>query len=309
MKEKLVLKSELMSGILHEYDSNCDLYKEFTQKIESLIKDLLQMKGLRVHSIASRFKNRESLIEKLSVPGKHYRKFTDITDISGIRIITYFYDEVDSVASLITSEFNIDYANSIDKRALLDPDRFGYSSLHYIARLSPKRKRLTEYKRFTKCFFEIQIRSILQHTWAEIEHDLGYKSKIAVPKELQRRFYQLAGLLELADQDFIQLRDKLSEYQLSVNSQMEEHPELITIDKDSLTFYIRQSEILARLEHNIELECNIYLSGIDTSTTLLLRLHAAGFTTIKDINDSLIELQTLILHFVLYKKLVNLCLL
>lgn len=62
---------------------------------------------------------------------------SDIKDISGIRIITFFPDDVDAVAKLIQKEFAIDYSQSVDKRILLDPDRFGYLSLHYVAKLTP----------------------------------------------------------------------------------------------------------------------------------------------------------------------------
>ena len=46
---------------------------------------------------------------------------------------------------------------------------------------------------------EIQIRTVMQHAWAEIEHDLGYKSKEDIPDKYRRQFSILAGLIELAD--------------------------------------------------------------------------------------------------------------
>ena len=58
---------------------------------------------------------------------------------------------------------------------------------------------------------EVQVRTILQHAWAEIEHDIQYKSTIAIPNTIRRRFMALAGLLEIADREFqaIQNEDKL----------------------------------------------------------------------------------------------------
>jgi hypothetical protein len=60
--------------------------------------------------------------------------------------------------------------------------------------------------------FEIQMRSSLQHTWAEIEHDLGYKSMYEVPREVRREFSRIAGLLELADESFVRIRSKIADY-------------------------------------------------------------------------------------------------
>ena len=55
------------------------------------------------------------------------------------------------------------------------------------------------------------MRTVLQHAWAEFEHDIRYKG--TVPEEhardFDRRFTLAAGLLELADQEFTTIRDRL----------------------------------------------------------------------------------------------------
>ena len=53
---------------------------------------------------------------------------------------------------------------------------------------------------------EIQVSTILQDAWAEIEHDIVYKSPEDIPFRLRRRFACLAGLLEIADREFESLR-------------------------------------------------------------------------------------------------------
>jgi putative GTP pyrophosphokinase len=198
--------------ILKEYDKKQDLYGEFTATIEKLLLDLLNRYQIRVLSVTSRIKTRESLENKINIESRKYLNLDKVTDICGLRIITYYPDEIDSVCSLITNEFYIDLKNSVDKRALLDPDRFGYLSVHYIVKLNNDRLHLTEYRKFADFKAEIQVRSILQHAWAEIEHDLGYKKKNAIPAPIRRRFSRLAGLLELADNEFVHIRNELSDY-------------------------------------------------------------------------------------------------
>lgn len=73
-----------------------------------------------------------SLFEKLNRPGKAYQELGDVTDLVGLRIITYLPEDVDGVAQIIEDEFAIDRVNSIDKRLTSDPDRFGYASLHKV---------------------------------------------------------------------------------------------------------------------------------------------------------------------------------
>jgi len=160
------MKQDALTVILEEYDQQCALHTEFTKKTKELVEDLLRENNARVHSITCRVKDRDDLKTKVERSEERYRKLSDITDIAGIRIITYFADDVDVIADIIQKEFNINYMNSVDKRTVLDPDRFGYLSLHYVAKLPATRLKLTEYHRFSDCKVEIQIRSILQHTWA-----------------------------------------------------------------------------------------------------------------------------------------------
>ena len=161
-----------MNSILKEYDNKREILENLDKSLETLINSLLKQKGIKAHQIQTRVKNRDSLEKKILAKQK-YEFLDDITDIVGIRIITYFEDEVDKVAKVVEEEFDIDRENSVDKREI-DTDRFGYRSLYYVASLKKSRTILSEYSDFETFKFEFQIRSILQHSWAEIEHDLGY---------------------------------------------------------------------------------------------------------------------------------------
>jgi putative GTP pyrophosphokinase len=183
------------------YDSAIIPIYSFGPIAEDLIRRLLKDR-VQFHSISHRIKSKPSTRQKLITGASKYTGIQALTDLLGVRIITYYSDEVDAVATIVEKEFSVDKKNSVDKRALLDPDRFGYLSLHYIVQLRKDRSQLAEYASFSELKFEIQIRSILQHAWAEIEHDLGYKSEAAIPRDIQRRFSRLAGLLEVADDEF-----------------------------------------------------------------------------------------------------------
>jgi putative GTP pyrophosphokinase len=289
---------DALTAIMREYDQQCAFYTDFTAKIEKLVIDLLEENSLRVHSITSRVKNKTSLRAKLDRSEQKYTKLNDVTDIAGIRIITFFADEVDKVAGIIQREFDIDQEHSVDKRALLDPDRFGYLSLHYVAKLPAARLQLTEYRRFSNCKVEIQIRSILQHTWAEIEHDLGYKSKQAVPKELRRRFFQLAGLLELADNEFEQIRDGLREYEAAVPQRITNAPALVSIDKASLWAFVKQSSLVHKIDRKIaSVSESQVVEDEEYVTRDVDKLHYVGLETIADIDISLRKYEDSVVAF------------
>src|SRR5260370_1891854 len=111
----------------------------FCKALHSLIEEMLRIDGIRVHSVTARVKKREKLRQKLQRPNKNYETLAQITDQIGIRIITYYEDEVDQVASTLRREFLIDEKNSIDKRLQDDPEKFTYSSLHFVCLLSQLR--------------------------------------------------------------------------------------------------------------------------------------------------------------------------
>jgi putative GTP pyrophosphokinase len=237
-----------------EFDLNYDAavagMELFGSTLERLIESLLDAEEIHVHSVTSRVKKRASVSRKLQRSSPE-RSIDTLTDLLGIRIITYFRDEVDSVARVIDREFSVDPDNSVDKRAVLAPDRFGYLSLHYVCQVGASRARLPEYHTYENIRFEIQIRSILQHAWAEIEHDLGYKSEVAVPRLIRRRFSRLAGLLELADEEFLAIRAELASRQRSADAEISRGNLDIEIDLTTLTSFAESDSGIAELDEFI----------------------------------------------------------
>jgi len=197
------------------YKNNRERYKELANNVENIIKEMLIEKDIYYHSIASRAKQVDSFQRKAKRE-KYTEPLKEITDLAGIRIITLFEKDVYEISDLIKEVFIIDYENSEDKADLLDADKMGYKSVHYIANVTKELVDAELYEQFKDLKFEIQIRSILQHAWAEIEHDRNYKLKGNLPKHLQRRFYALSGMLEMADREFNLLAEEVDEYKKKV---------------------------------------------------------------------------------------------
>jgi ppGpp synthetase/RelA/SpoT-type nucleotidyltranferase len=239
------------NGMVVEYRGKLPLYHDFAARCKELLEQLLQAEGIRVHSVTCRAKSCESLADKLSREEKQYQALSEVTDLAGIRIITYFADDVDPVGTMVEREFAVIPEHSIDKGKALDPDRFGYLSLHYVCTLADKRARLTEYAAYKECVCEIQVRSILQHAWAEIEHDLGYKAVQGIPRLMRRRFSRLAGLLEVADDEFMRIRDELEAYATDVKRDIREKPGEVLLDKVSLAAFVQQDDTVRRVDQEI----------------------------------------------------------
>lgn len=173
----------------------------------------LQEKGIYVTAMEYRVKKEKSLIGKLELKGGKYRDIGDITDLVGMRVITFYTDDVDKVAAIVKNIFDIDWKESVDKRRQHSLNSFGYNSLHYICRLPQDQ---VDDPRLATIPFEMQMRTALQHVWSTIEHDTGYKSNVPILPEHRRQFSRLAGMLELIDDEFSRLRKVLAEHQRQV---------------------------------------------------------------------------------------------
>lgn len=164
---------------------------------------LLDDNEIEYLSVNCRIKEFESFFEKIDRK-KYNHPFEDTNDICGLRIICYYPSDLDKIAQIINDEFNV--IESIDKGVLLDPDRFGYISLHFVVKIRDEWTITPQYKDLNNLKVEIQVRTILMHAWADIEHKFAYKKKEHVPNQFKRELYRLSALFEIADQKFDSLR-------------------------------------------------------------------------------------------------------
>ena len=211
-------------AILEEYRENLPEFKKAAEKVHGILKKVFDKAGLVVASIEYRVKTEQSLAGKLELKGAKYATLKDITDIVGVRVITFYSDDVDKVASAVDRLFEVDWENSVDKRKAHEIDSFGYMSLHYICSIEGFPYR-----------FEIQMRTVLQHAWANMNHDIGYKTGVEIPREYLRNINRLAGMLELADEQFSQIRNEITDFRRRVQG-LVASGDLTEVPLDSETF-------------------------------------------------------------------------
>ena len=215
--------------IMDEYREALPVLKTMKDAVLAGLHKALERSGLVVTAVEARVKTEGSLADKLVRKGNKYATLSDITDLVGARIITYYTDDVDRIASMAEKLFEIDWANSVDKRKLHQLDSFGYNSLHYICRLPDYDFR-----------FELQLRTTLQHAWAAINHDTGYKSGIEIPQEYMRRMNRLAGMLEMADDEFSRIRTELTDYRRRVQTLVQNGKlDDVLLDGDTFRSYLQ----------------------------------------------------------------------
>ena len=198
--------------------------REATDRFVALVTTLLDDGGINYLSVTGRAKSVASFAAKADRTVDGTRLYADpleeITDQIGVRVITYLRSDVAAVADVLGDQLRV-----LDDRDLgqetASEGRFGYASRHLLVALdtaagvAPADDALPERRA------QVQVRTVLQHAWAEFEHAIRYKGTIPaedVP-DLDRRFTLAAGLLELADREFSLISDRL---QASVRDQKPE---------------------------------------------------------------------------------------
>jgi ppGpp synthetase/RelA/SpoT-type nucleotidyltranferase len=197
------------AALLETWRQELPQLEQLEEQASAMLEEALREQNIQLNTFQHRIKTEESLTGKLEKKGYKYQTIYDITDLVGIRVVTYYTDDVDKVAVVAKKIFDIDWKNSVDKRKH-QLNSFGYLSLHYICYLKKGPLR--------KIPFEIQMRTALQHVWSAIEHDIGYKGAVKLPPEFVRQFSRLAGMLEMADDEFSRLRTTMTEYRRQVQS-------------------------------------------------------------------------------------------
>lgn len=198
----------MKNEVVDWYIKNRPVYKQLANKVEILLSEMFESKGVSYHMITSRAKTVESLQGKIA-GGKYENPVEQVHDFAGVRIITYVEDEIEVICKIIEDLFEVNKEHSSNKSDDLGIDKVGYKSVHYVATLDSRRLKLPEYMKFENKSFEIQVRTILQHAWAEIEHDRNYKFSGKLPPTLGRRFKILAGVLEMADREFNDISNQI----------------------------------------------------------------------------------------------------
>lgn len=218
-------------GLLQQYRELLPTLETMAKNAYDMLRRAIRQQGIYVTAIEYRVKTEQSLAGKLERKGHKYKTIYDVTDLVGLRVITFYTDEVDKVAAIAKRVFEVDWKESVDKRKLHQLDSFGYNSLHYICRLkdaTPEQPR-----------FELQMRTALQHVWSTIEHDTGYKGDVKIPREYKRQFSRLAGMLELVDDEFSRLRIVLTDYRRQVQTLVKSgHLDDVSLSSDSFRSYL-----------------------------------------------------------------------
>lgn len=270
--------------LLQQYQEQLPALNRLSQTIVPIIQDALKQNNMQVTSINARVKTEDSLRGKLALKGGKYADVSDITDLVGARIVTFYTDDVDRIAAIIEQLFNIDWDNSIDKRKVHKLDSFGYNSLHYVCTIPQSLFSDADFPQLNQLKFELQIRTTLQHAWATLNHDTGYKSGVEVPPEYLRSINRLAGLLELADEEMSRIRTEINTYRHKVQTLVQSGQlSQVQLDGDTFNSYL-QLRPFDKLNRKIAAINQAEITEVPLNNYLAI-FKEFGFKTLEDIEN------------------------
>ncbi|QGU04972.1 GTP pyrophosphokinase [Corynebacterium comes] len=183
-----------------------DAEKDFGAAVEDLLADA----GVTYDRVVARVKDWSSMKTKA------YKKrangdwmypdpWEDIHDLIGVRVTVFHSTEIPVAIGALQQSFRVE--RSVDKTAETRiSGGFGYGSHHLVLTVDENSSDIEELSGHQGVNFEVQVRTVLQHAWAEFEHDIRYKRGLdTVDPRVDRAFTLAAGLIELADQQFDQI--------------------------------------------------------------------------------------------------------
>ena len=196
---------------ISRYGSKFDALASIAHKLEEFLKTRLS-EQTHIDRISCRAKSPKSFASKAShvlqdgYTPKYSVPLVQIQDQIGARVLVLYLADVEEIRAVVER-----YFTPIEQQERIpdSPSAFGYVSYHGIFALPddviPEGSGYEDIPRF----FELQIKTLFQHAWAEANHDLVYKpSADLTPDQLRLCAYASAQAWG-ADRVFEELRESL----------------------------------------------------------------------------------------------------
>ncbi|TGO43698.1 hypothetical protein BCON_1051g00010 [Botryotinia convoluta] len=211
---------EVTKNHINEYaDKHYEDYKKLAEKLKTILVEICE-KVAPYAIVQTRPKSISSFSEKI-FRKSYYDPCKELTDLCGGRIIAHTTVKVEALAKEIEDRYHDEIdTNSVNHTQRLESREFGYRSIHYIIKFKQKVLDKWELGNMVNPRVEVQIRTLLEHAWADISHAYTYKSDFPIPELWKRETFRAAALLENVDTLFSRMHKGLEQYKVSYGTYM-----------------------------------------------------------------------------------------
>ncbi|OEY93845.1 GTP pyrophosphokinase [Acinetobacter qingfengensis] len=196
------------------YDLNMDRYKQLSTMVATTLTYALDAEHIQYVAVPHRFKQKNSFLKKLLQDNVQPQQ---MTDLAALRVVTLLDQDIEQVCQLIRKMFTVIDEKQIEYHIPQQDDeqavQANYPSIHFICELGETRTILPEYAMYKGLRFEIQVKTSLEHTYAEIEHGLVAHLGKRLPSHLKYRMKRLAQTLAQADLELNDIYQQINNYQ------------------------------------------------------------------------------------------------
>ena len=252
-----------------QYDDYHAHFIVLLKRLEDYLRSTIQISALPAYK--TRVKSFNSYYTKLFKfpPADSAINFPLVTDLIGIRIVCPFLQNLSEVEDILVQNFTV---REVERKGAGRTFReFGYESTHVLADIPESFKvglLLPE-----NLIFEVQIRTILQDAWAEVEHELIYKFEFSpFDFPLKRKFASINASLNLADILFQEIRDA----QNSLNAELDKRREQFYLRADEFTNDLLGDSSNIEERPSDEIVNNSVLETIDSMIFHAIKAHNCG---------------------------------
>jgi ppGpp synthetase/RelA/SpoT-type nucleotidyltranferase len=204
------LTPELHKQQIEAYTAQYPDYVVYAEALKRILKAACDT-SLPEAFVQARAKTIPSFAEKCA---RKFEKYPDavnqFTDLCGARLIVQTIEQVEAAKAFVRANFDI--VEEEDKASLLSTDKFGYRDMHFIIQLKagqPFDLTPKELKTIGRRKAELQVRTWVQHAWADTLHDRIYKTPLRLSTEIKRAGNLLAAVMEEGDRGFDHLANEL----------------------------------------------------------------------------------------------------
>lgn len=202
---RFVLPLRSRRELQEDYDQHAVVLEKALHELQRRIRRTVELHELQP-TMKYRIKSFDSFYEKLL---RRSRDLSDgdtlrVTDLLGIRVVCPFVEDIARVEEILQEAFPVDEVER--KGSELAASEFGYSSVHLLTTLPGDI--CDSFHLNNEWICEVQLRTILQDAWAEVEHELVYKAELTpLDGKLRRKLAALNANLTLSDIIFQEIRD------------------------------------------------------------------------------------------------------
>ena len=192
-----------LEALRERWLSERPLYGEFCKRVKGILETEARRVGIAC-TVHARPKEVASLLKK-ALRKRYANPYEEILDKAGVRVVCTYYDSLSQLEAIVRNLFVV---HSYENKTLgLEYDKLGYLGIHFEVSLPETCVEPDDKYRGLIC--EIQLHTGAQNLWADVSHELSYKSSQEPPTEIKRAIYRLLALVEIFDGEVAEARREI----------------------------------------------------------------------------------------------------